>query len=140
MREKQDQVVKIVMADPAVQAVGSFFGGGFGSAMNNARMFISLKPKGHGKDEREDDPLTIMGRLRGKLSKIPGGICTSGPARTSASVAALKAAYQYALTIKTLTTQLWAPKLVKNCAVSANQGRHQRPAISRLAGNGRDRS
>ena len=30
MKEKQDQVVKTVMADPAVQAVGSFFGGGTG--------------------------------------------------------------------------------------------------------------
>ena len=28
MKEKQEEVVKIVMADPAVQAVGSFFGGG----------------------------------------------------------------------------------------------------------------
>src|SRR6187551_2096330 len=60
MKEKQEQVVRIVMADPAVQAVGSFFGGGFGSAMNNARMFISLKPKGWGKDERRDRPLTII--------------------------------------------------------------------------------
>ena len=40
MKEKQEEVVKIVMSDPAVQAVGSFFGGGFGSAMNNARMCV----------------------------------------------------------------------------------------------------
>src|SRR6266702_2659967 len=54
MREKQEEVVKIVMADPAVQAVGSFFGGGaFGAALNNGRMFISLKPKGIGKADRK---------------------------------------------------------------------------------------
>jgi multidrug efflux pump len=32
MKEKQEQVVQTVMQDPAVQAVGSFFGGGTGSA------------------------------------------------------------------------------------------------------------
>ena len=65
-------MVKTVMADPAVQAVGSFFGGGTGSAVNTARMFISLKPKGWGKNDRRDDAGTVIARLRGKLSKIPG--------------------------------------------------------------------
>src|SRR5260370_40931426 len=69
MREKQEQVVGIVMADPAVQAVGSFFGGGTGQALNNGRMFISLKPKGWGKDERKDRVNTKMGRVRQKLSQ-----------------------------------------------------------------------
>ena len=46
--------MKIVLSDPAVAAVGSFFGGGSGSALNNGRMFISLKPEGHGKGERTD--------------------------------------------------------------------------------------
>ena len=72
MKEKQEQVVKIVMADPAVQAVGSFFGGGSGSALNNGRMFISLKPKGSGKEERQVDAATVIARLRPKASKIPG--------------------------------------------------------------------
>ena len=115
MKEKQEEVVKIVMADPAVQAVGSFFGGGFGSAMNNARMFISLKPKGHGKGEREDDPLAIMGRLRQKLAKIPGVQLFITPGqdirvggRTS------KALYQYALTDQNVDElNSWAPKLVQ---------------------------
>ncbi|HZE13571.1 MAG TPA: efflux RND transporter permease subunit, partial [Chthoniobacterales bacterium] len=46
MRAKQEEVVRIVMNDPAVAAVGSFFGGGGGSSLNNGHMFISLKPKG----------------------------------------------------------------------------------------------
>ena len=115
MKEKQEQVVKIVMADPAVQAVGSFFGGGFGSAMNNARMFISLKPKGHGKDEREDDPLTIMGRLRGKLSKIPGVNLYITPGQDiRVGGRSSKATYQYALTDQNVDElNSWAPKLVE---------------------------
>jgi len=56
-----------------VQAVGSFFGGGaFGASLNNGRMFISLKPKGNGKDERKDDAAIVIARLRQKLAKIPG--------------------------------------------------------------------
>ena len=47
-------------------------GGGNGSALNNGRMFISLKPQGSGKGERKDDAGTVIARLRGKLSKIPG--------------------------------------------------------------------
>ena len=37
-----------------MQAVGSFFGGGSGSALNNARMFVRLKPMVSGKDDRSD--------------------------------------------------------------------------------------
>jgi hydrophobe/amphiphile efflux-1 (HAE1) family protein len=115
MKEKQDEVVKIVMADPAVDAVGSFFGGGFGSAVNNARMFISLKPKGHGKGEREDDPLAIMGRLRGRLSKIPGVQLFITPGQDiRVGGRSSKATYQYALTDQNVDElNSWAPKLVQ---------------------------
>jgi multidrug efflux pump subunit AcrB len=114
MKAKQEQVVKIVMADPAVQAVGSFFGGGSGSAMNNARMFISLKPKGWGKGERQDEPLAIMARLRQKLAKIPGVqlfIVPGQDIRVGGRMS--KATYQYALTDQNIDElNSWAPKLV----------------------------
>jgi multidrug efflux pump subunit AcrB len=114
MQEKQEAVVKGVMADPAVQAVGSFFGGGTGSALNNGRMFVSLKPKGHGKDERTDDANTIIARLRQKLSKIPGAQLFLQPGQDiRVGGRSSKALYQYALTdqdIEELNT--WAPKLV----------------------------
>jgi len=114
MKEKQEQVVKIVMADPAVQAVGSFFGGGSGSAMNNARMFISLKPKGWGKGERREGPLTIMARLRQKFAKIPGVQLFIVPGQDiRVGGRASKATYQYALTDQNIDElNSWAPKLV----------------------------
>ena len=62
-------------------------------------MFISLKPKGHGKGEREDDPLAIMGRLRHKLAKISGEqlfITPGQDIRVGGRMS--KALYQYALT------------------------------------------
>ncbi|HXO93839.1 MAG TPA: efflux RND transporter permease subunit, partial [Candidatus Acidoferrum sp.] len=114
MKEKQEQVVKIVMADPAVQAVGSFFGGGSGSAMNNARMFISLKPKGWGNGERRDGPLTIMARLRQKFAKIPGVQLFIVPGQDiRVGGRSSKATYQYALTDQNIDElNFWAPKLV----------------------------
>jgi hydrophobe/amphiphile efflux-1 (HAE1) family protein len=114
MKEKEDEVVKIVMADPAVAAVGSFFGGGSGSALNNGRMFVSLKPKGNGKGERPDDVTKVIARLRGKLSKIAGAYLFLTPGQDiRVGGRSSKALFQYALTdqnIEELNT--WAPKLV----------------------------
>ena len=105
MKEKQDQVVKTVMADPAVQAVGAFFGGGTGSAVNTARMFISLKPKGWGKNDRRDSAETVIARLCGKLSKIPGAQRFSPPTRTSGWAAgARKRNFNTRCPIKTSTS------------------------------------
>jgi hydrophobe/amphiphile efflux-1 (HAE1) family protein len=114
MKGKQEQVVKTVMADPAVQAVGSFFGGGTGSALNNGRMFISLKPKGSGKGERKDDVGTIIARLRQKLSKIPGAQLFLQPSQDIRVGGRMsKALYQYALTDQNIEElNSWAPKLV----------------------------
>jgi multidrug efflux pump subunit AcrB len=106
--------VKTVMADPAVQAVGSFFGGGTGQALNNARMFISLKPKGPGKDERQDDAGAIIVRLRQKLSKIPGAqLFLTANQDIRVGGRSSKAQYQYALVDQNIEElNSWAPKLV----------------------------
>ena len=114
MKEKQDVVVKTVMADPAVQAVGSFFGGGTGSAVNTARMFISLKPKGWGKNDRRDDAGTVIARLRGKLSKIPGAqLFLTANQDSRVGGRSSKAQFQYALSDQNIDElNTWAPKLV----------------------------
>ena len=57
---------KIVQADPAVDTVSAFTGGGNGT--NSARMFMQLKPL----EERKVSADQVIARLRGKLSKIPG--------------------------------------------------------------------
>ncbi len=114
MKAKQQEVVKIVMSDPAVQAVGSFFGGGSGSALNNARMFISLKPEGHGKDERSDSAGAVIARLRRKLSKIPGAYLFLVPGQDiRVGGRSSKAMYQYALTDQNIDElNTWAPRLL----------------------------
>jgi multidrug efflux pump len=58
-------MVKIIAADPAVDTVNGFTGGGTG---NTARMFISLKPPA----ERKISADLIIARLRPKLGQVPG--------------------------------------------------------------------
>jgi multidrug efflux pump len=62
------QMVNIVDADPAVDTVIGFTGGNGGSALNQGRMFVSLKPLA----VRKITVDYIMQRLRPKLAKIPG--------------------------------------------------------------------
>jgi multidrug efflux pump len=57
------QMINIVVADPAIDTVNGFTGGG-----NTARMFISLKPPA----ERKISADLVIRRLRPKLARVPG--------------------------------------------------------------------
>ena len=71
MVELQRSVSDIVMADPAVDSVGSQLGGGGGpgSGSNRGRLFINLKPFGNGRDE---STFAVMARLRDKTANLAG--------------------------------------------------------------------
>ena len=66
MSKKMRAFVDIVRADPAVDTVTAFTGGGNGTS--TARMFAQLKPLA----ERKIDADHIIARLRDKTSGIPG--------------------------------------------------------------------
>src|SRR4029077_14856393 len=66
MSEKLKKLNDIVRADPAVDTVTAFTGGGNGTS--TARMFAQLKPLA----ERKIDADHIIARLRDKTSGIPG--------------------------------------------------------------------
>ncbi len=59
------QMINIVHADPAIDTVAGFTGGG---TSNTARMFVSLKPV----EERKITVDQVIARLRPKLGRIPG--------------------------------------------------------------------
>jgi multidrug efflux pump len=67
MRERLDQFAKIVGEDPAVANVMAFTGG-FAGATNAGRMFVMLKPL----EERQISADEVIGRLRGKVSRVSG--------------------------------------------------------------------
>lgn len=71
MLKLQQQVADVVMADPAVEGIGSTLGGSGpgGGGSNRGNMFISLKPI----DERDGvSTQLVIDRLRRELGKIPG--------------------------------------------------------------------
>ncbi len=68
MRDRQDAVNRVVMADPDVNHSVAFLGAGPGASVNTGTMFIELKPRPGRKASAEE----IINRLRPKLSKIEG--------------------------------------------------------------------
>jgi multidrug efflux pump subunit AcrB len=111
MAKMQDQVARIVLADPAVDTIGSFVGGGGGaSTVNNGRMFITLKPLGVRKVRADE----IIGRLRRKLAEVPGITLYLQPVQDIRVGGRLsRAQYQYSLQSTDLDAlNYWTPRLV----------------------------
>jgi multidrug efflux pump len=79
MVELQQKVGEIVMADPAVAAVGSSVGGSsWSGSVNRGRMFITLKPLA------ERDGLSsarVIDRMRLQLGEVPGISLWMSPAQ-----------------------------------------------------------
>jgi hydrophobic/amphiphilic exporter-1 (mainly G- bacteria), HAE1 family len=67
MKRKQEQLNDIVQADPAVDSIAMFVGGG-GTALNSGRMYVTLKPH----EDRDVNAYQIIARLRPKLEKVEG--------------------------------------------------------------------
>ena len=108
MRKRQAEINLVVLADPAVEHVGSFMGGQ--GTINNGFLFIQLKPL----KVRKISADQVINRLRPKLARIPGinlylqsvqDVRMGGrPGRTQ---------FQYTLQDANLQELLvWAPKLL----------------------------
>ncbi|MBR1178463.1 multidrug efflux RND transporter permease subunit [Bradyrhizobium sp. KB893862 SZCCT0404] len=67
MKRRQEELNAIVQADPAVDSIAMFIGGG-GTALNSGRMYVTLKPIG----ERDASAQAIIARLRPKLAEVEG--------------------------------------------------------------------
>src|SRR6267142_2587919 len=67
MTRHQEELGKIVQADPAVASVAMAIGGS-GRAGNNGNLFITLKPR----NERKANAQQIIARLRPQLEKVEG--------------------------------------------------------------------
>jgi HAE1 family hydrophobic/amphiphilic exporter-1 len=67
MKRHQEELSEIVQADPAVDSIAMFIGGG-GTALNSGRMYVTLKPH----DQRNANAQQIIARLRPKLEQVEG--------------------------------------------------------------------
>jgi len=74
MNKTLQRMIGIVKADPAIETVEGFTGGG---TMNTARMFISLKPL----SERKITADLVIARLRPKLLTVPGATLYMQPSQ-----------------------------------------------------------
>jgi hydrophobe/amphiphile efflux-1 (HAE1) family protein len=111
MAKMQYEVAKIVLADPAVDTIASFVGGGGGASTgNNGRMFITLKPL----SERKDKADAVIARLRRKLAGVPGIALYLQPVQDIRVGGRLtRAQYQYSLQSTDLgALNYWAPRFV----------------------------
>ena len=69
MAKLQEKVTRIILTNDAVQSLGSFIGGGYGSStVNNGRMFITLKPWG----ERKVSADQFIASLRRQMVRVEG--------------------------------------------------------------------
>ncbi len=110
MKKRQEASLKVVSADPDVQAVGSTIGGNASSGFNTGRMFIQLKPL----DQRHANADQIIQRLRVKLAEVPG-IATYLQSVQNIQLGGRLARTQYQYTLQdTDGNELndWAPKLL----------------------------
>jgi multidrug efflux pump len=71
MRERVEEIDRIVMSDPAVDNLNAYVGGGgggAGTALNSGRMNVTLKPLAERKVSTDD----VIARLRPKLARVAG--------------------------------------------------------------------
>jgi multidrug efflux pump len=69
MAEKQKELAKVVLQDPAVESLSSFIGAdGTNTTTNSGRMSINLKPL----DQRKMNASDVIRRLKSKLDQVQG--------------------------------------------------------------------
>ncbi len=69
MAEKQQELAKVILADPAVESLSSFIGAdGTNTTLNSGRMSINLKPL----SERNISAPNLVRRLQNSLQKVQG--------------------------------------------------------------------
>jgi multidrug efflux pump len=122
MAEKMRRYVKVVLADPAVDAMAGFTGGN--TALNQGRFFVMLKPleqrgacvKQHFWESchypSSDD---VINRLRGKLAVVPGAtLILQSSQELSIGARHGNAQYQYTLQSADVNElNSWAPRLLQ---------------------------
>jgi multidrug efflux pump len=112
MREKVARLAAIVQADPAVDTVTAYTGGGGsrGTTTNTARVFVSLKPR----SQRDVTADAVIARLRPQLGRVPGAtLYLQAVQDIRVGGRQSNAQYQYTLRADRLADlNAWAPRML----------------------------
>ena len=92
MQQRLDRFLEIVRADPAVESITGFTGGG---TRNSAQMFMALKPLA----ERQVSADRVVARLRARLAREPGASLFMVPVQ-DIRVGGRQASSQYQFTLQ----------------------------------------
>jgi multidrug efflux pump subunit AcrB len=112
MEVLQEQAANTILADSAVERLGSFVGASGGnSSINQGRLFITLKPLA----ERRASVFAVIDRLRRALGRIPGMSVFMTPMQDlRIGARASKADYQYTLWDTSLSELTdWLPRVLQ---------------------------
>jgi multidrug efflux pump len=111
MAQKLRSAMAIVQADPAVQDVVGFTGGGGYGASNSANIFIGLKPLAQRKIKSD----AVIARLRTKLSAVSGArLYLQAIQDIRAGARQSNSQYQYTILADTLgDIRLWTPRITE---------------------------
>ena len=106
----QEQIGKIVLADPDVASVAMAIGGG-GNALNNGRMYITLRPR----DDRASNAQQIIARLRPQFNKVVGArVFLQAAQDVRLGGRATRTQFEYTLQDPDLNElNTWAPKILQ---------------------------
>ncbi len=113
MKDRVVQAGKILQEDPAMENVMIFLGGGGGGggggAVNNARMFLTLKPPG----QRTVNADEVIARLRPKLARVAGAsVFLQSIQALRIGTRIVGAQYQYTLQSDSVAElNEWAPQI-----------------------------
>jgi multidrug efflux pump len=117
MKQKMQAFVNIVKGEPEVSTVVGFTGAG-ANGTNTGFMYVTLKPL----SERSLTGDQVIGKLRGKLAKVPGAsayLQTTQDLRIGGRQS--QAQYQYTLQADNLDDlRTWAPKMLAALKKNSN--------------------
>ena len=110
MTRIQEEIGRIVQADPDVASVAMAIGGG-GNALNNGRMYITLTPR----DDRKASAQQIIARLRPQFDKLVGArVFMQAAQDVRLGGRATRTQFEYTLQDSNLDElNTWAPKILQ---------------------------
>ncbi|MFL9880544.1 MdtB/MuxB family multidrug efflux RND transporter permease subunit [Herbaspirillum rhizosphaerae] len=130
MAERQQQLAKVVLEDPAVDSLSSFIGvDGINATLNSGRMLINLKPHA----ERDISASDIIRRLQPRLAeKVPGITLYMQPVQDlTIEDSVSRTQYQFTLEdADAAELSTWVPKLIDRL--------RQLPELADVASNMQD--
>ena len=139
MAERQQELTKVILQDPAVEGLSSFIGvDGTNTTLNSGRILINLKPL----EERHINASDVIRRLQPELAKVDGITLYMQPVQDlTVEDRVSRTQYQYTLEDPDPNElNMWTARFVERLKQTAGTARRgHRPADAGLGGAAGDR-